>query len=109
MKRRNFLQLMAALAGVGFLPKAAAKPVELPIETRPVPIGSVMPFCGDKLPPGWLPCDGRVISPNHFPELHKLIKELPDMRARIPVRSGASPHQNGGESIFALHYMIKAR
>jgi hypothetical protein len=82
MKRRSFVQLLLALAGVPFLPKAKAASV-LPNSRNDVitgipcaglqgPVGPAGPHLGPPvgtvllksgpLPNGCLPCDGRVIS-----------------------------------------------
>jgi hypothetical protein len=82
MKRRSFLQMLAALAGLPFLPKAAAKPAftgqntiagpVVPVEQMrsafrkafgapPTLVGQIEPCIG-QLPKGWLPCDGRAVS-----------------------------------------------
>jgi hypothetical protein len=90
MKRRSFLQMLAAFAGIPLLPKTAAKP---PVHFIPqnsvaksaIPVGTIQPYMGNYPPIGWLPCDGRVISPNAHPELHAIVSQnfgsrLPDMR-----------------------------
>jgi hypothetical protein len=84
MKRRNFLQLMAALAGVPFLPKAATAAAEVvdpghyhsippQIGPPPIPVGQISAYAGAKMPPGWLPCDGRAVFKSDYPELFKTI------------------------------------
>jgi hypothetical protein len=82
MKRRSFLQMLAALAGLPFLPKAAAKPhfigqnsfagpivpveqmrsaFQTAFQPQPIPVGYLLRYSG-QLPEGWLPCDGRAVS-----------------------------------------------
>lgn len=55
-----------------------------------IPTGSIMPFCGDTAPSGFLICDGSVISPTTYPELSILLgskfgtaNQLPDLRGRV--------------------------
>lgn len=78
MKRRSFLQLLAAFAGIPVVAKTVAKPTaqfigQNSIAKSAIPTGTIQPFCGQYIPNGWLPCDGRVISPNDYPELHKIL------------------------------------
>jgi hypothetical protein len=85
MKRRSFLQLLAAFAGIPLLPKAVVKPPthfigQNSVAKSAIPVGTIQPYMGNYPPIGWLPCDGRVISPNAYPELHNLVKQLPDLR-----------------------------
>ena len=55
------------------------------------PIGSVMPFAGDKVPDGWLLCDGSEVNISDYPALFDVIRmawggdgttkfRVPDMR-----------------------------
>jgi Phage Tail Collar Domain len=103
MKRRSFLQLALALTGIPFLPKAAAKPALPPLhphdpfcgagELGNIPVGTIQPFAGSGAPKGWLPCDGRHLSPGSYPELFNAIGssyspfnptfQLPDLNARM--------------------------
>lgn len=121
MKRRNFLQLIAVLAGVPFVRVKAApelnKPVGLP--SGGIPVGMIQLFSGrTPPPPGWLPCDGQVVSSNDFPELHALLGPpgkipftLPQMNARMHAVPG---HLllcgSQGEPVYSgLQYIIKAK
>lgn len=129
MKRRNFLQLVAALAGLPFLPKAAAKPEthtltlsEVPPHSH-IPAGTIQPYAWrDEPPPGWLPCDGRVISQCHHPVLCDVLgsNKLPDLNSRImmhavpddperPWLSGSHGEKISYEAYTGLRYMIKAK
>jgi hypothetical protein len=127
MKRRSFLQMLAALAGIPFLPKTAAKPVQNPLAgpfvpvgfqgpvgpaSLGVPVGTVQPYMGNHAPLGWLPCDGRVISAHEFPALHALIGQpgkvpfaLPEMRANhgLAQQNGLSQFHD----FTTLQYIIK--
>jgi microcystin-dependent protein len=38
-----------------------------------VPIGTIVSFASEKIPTGWLPCDGTTISRTEFPELFTII------------------------------------
>jgi hypothetical protein len=122
MKRRNFLQLIAALAGVPFLPKTAAKPVHFigqnsiantrndVIETvkTGIPVGTVQPYMGRQAPLGWLPCDGRVISAHEFPALHAAIGQPGKIPFRLPEMRANQPGQLGQFHDFTtLQYIIK--
>jgi microcystin-dependent protein len=41
-----------------------------------LPVGTVAPFAGPKIPDGWLVCDGRTVNESDFPQLHQAIGEL---------------------------------
>lgn len=84
MKRRNFLQLLAAFAGIAPVLAKAKAVASLPplnphdpfcgCEPMPsVPIGTVSSFAGENVPSGWLPCDGRVLSQGEFPKLCEIL------------------------------------
>jgi microcystin-dependent protein len=122
MKRRNFLQLMAALAGVGFLPKAAAKIAPPPPPA--IPVGTIQAFAGTQLPPGWLPCDGRHLSPGRYPELYQVIGrnnpfsptfQLPNLNAHVLMHAvpdnSAFPDLCGwhGEALNQIQHIVKAK
>jgi hypothetical protein len=106
MKRRSFLQMLTALVGLPFLPKAAAKPpVHFtgqnslgpigPIGPQgPVgaagphlgpPVGTIQPYMGNSAPLGWLPCDGRVVSARDYPALHAAIGKPGKIPFALPV------------------------
>jgi hypothetical protein len=130
MKRRSFLQMLAALAGIPFLPRTAAKPVGQNSLAGPfcppgfqgpigpaslgVPVGTIQPYMGKHAPLGWLQCDGRVISAHEFPALHAVIGKpgkipfaLPEMRPNLGL--GVS-HQQGFQpysDFTTLQYIIK--
>jgi microcystin-dependent protein len=67
-----------------------------------MPVGTVLPFAGITLPPGWLLCDGAIYIASNHPELEDLRKSLgstyggdgistfavPDFRGRVPMGSG---------------------
>lgn len=77
MKRRSFFQLLLAMAGIPLLPKIAAKPPKIVDDMGygltgyypPIPPGTIQPYLGSSMPLGWLPCDGRVLSPKDYPAL----------------------------------------
>lgn len=122
MKRRNFLQLIAALAGIPFLPKAKAKPVHftgqnsvLPnsrndvITGTVIPAGTVQPYMGKHAPFGWLPCDGRVISAHEFPDLHAAIGQPGKIPFALPemYMNGGLAAQKGQLDFTTVQYIIK--
>jgi microcystin-dependent protein len=41
-----------------------------------VPIGAILPYCGDTLPDGYLWCDGSVVSSGEYPELWAVIADV---------------------------------
>jgi microcystin-dependent protein len=66
-----------------------------------VPAGTVMPFAGseNKIPSGWLLCDGRELDIATYPELHETLEatwgsatagkfKIPDLRGRTAVGAG---------------------
>jgi microcystin-dependent protein len=111
MKRRNFIGLLAALAGVPFLPKVVVKHTlsvsELPLHSHPY-TGQVLP-CHGQLPKGWLPCDGRAVSRSQYNTLYSLIDttygrgdgfttfNLPDMNTAHAHGIADPGHQHGLE------------
>lgn len=126
--------MLAALAALPVLPKLAAKPE--PVYTcdppRPpdpfcgvddmlpkMPVGQISQYANlSSLPPGWLPCDGRVISPREHPALaqllgtsynpmpHSRLVKLPNINSHIRL----TPHTNPQyEAYTGIRYMIKAR
>jgi hypothetical protein len=128
MKRRSFLQLALALAGVPFLPKVAAKPAPPPLSPHDpfcgvgeirhltVPVGTIQPFAGFGAPPGWLPCDGRVVSRSEYPELGEILPfKLPDLNTNVVMHAvpddSDRPNLCGwhGEPYSVLQYIIKAK
>jgi microcystin-dependent protein len=59
----------------------------------------MMMFAGWTLPAGWLPCDGRLLSPLQYPALFAVLSNtyggdglstfaLPDLRGRLPLGAG---------------------
>jgi hypothetical protein len=38
-----------------------------------LPVGSVVAFAGDRVPDGWMVCDGRTLSREQWPELFRAI------------------------------------
>lgn len=68
--------------------------------TIPAPAGTVVMFAGATAPPGWLLCDGQMVSRTTYPRLYAVIGHtyradpgldsfyLPDLRRRFPM--GAS-------------------
>jgi microcystin-dependent protein len=70
-----------------------------------MPVGTVLPFAGATVPPGWLDCDGSTYSIATRPELEELRQVLgstyggdgvttfmvPDMRGRAAIGDGQGP------------------
>ena len=44
------------------------------IEKTPPNVGQIMTYAGDKIPMGFLPCDGRMLRRKSYPGLFKIIK-----------------------------------
>ena len=117
MKRRAFVQLLAALAGLPFLAKATSSvrseevSKQLLYQSR-IPVGTVSAYCGDKVPEGWLACDGSMINRSAYPELFKLLPCTPynlDYRARLPFEIRDPGHSHGPVAPCVPGYIIKAR
>lgn len=113
MKRRSFLQIVAAVAALPFLPKVVAKAKsELHIPSKSaIPVGTIATFSmrEETVPAGWLPCDGRMISPNKYPELAEILGRpfrLPDANRRIAF---ANKPPIDYDAYCGIRYMIKAR
>lgn len=102
LSRRRFLGALVALPLAPTLARLARAlpPVEAVAATTTaaaapaVPPGTVLAYAGDP-PAGYLPCDGRYVSPRDYPELYKAIGKsfgvhptlrefrVPDLRARV--------------------------
>jgi microcystin-dependent protein len=60
------------------------------------PVGSILPYAGEAEPDGWMFCDGRLLDPENYGELHAVIGftwgadaqqdyfNIPDLRGRVP-------------------------
>lgn len=76
-------------------------------------VGEIRMWAGTTfVPVNWLPCDGRMLSINTYPELYSLIGlvyggdgrttfAIPDFRGRVPVGQGRSP-----ESVTGTTYAV---
>jgi hypothetical protein len=115
MKRRSFVQLLLALAGVPFLPKAASKAT---VSEPAIPVGAVLLKSGP-LPNGWLPCDGRLISRLEHQPLFSVLDTaygkgdgrttfaLPDLNTSH-IHGIRDPGHRHGTELFC-DYIIKAK
>lgn len=90
MHRRSFLK------GLGILLAAAVLPMELVYKFQDPtgPIGTIHRWTRARIPKGWLPCDGRDLPKNEYPELAALVGtsygkgdtatfKIPDLRSRF--------------------------
>ena len=101
MDRRSFLTGMAIMIAAPYVVKTSG--LLMPIrDRRPKlvyainskrlpcsgadPVGVILPF-SKKLPPGWLPFDGRIITREQYPQLFECFKE-PELRLTM---SGCIP------------------
>jgi hypothetical protein len=112
--RRKFL---AALGVVPFAPTLLKdirweEKVVAPQYGGSVPTGIIMPFAGDHIPQGWVPCEGQTMSREQYPELYKVIEgmygtpfRVPDLRARMHTHQVAYPPL---EYLPTPKYIIKA-
>lgn len=89
-------------------------------------VGAVMAFCGERVPSGWLPCDGRLLPMQEYPALFRCVGPyfggergrfaLPDLRGRTPAGTGSSLDGNrlmlgerreiGGVPVLGLDLVI---
>lgn len=62
-------------------------------------VGEIRPFAGNFVPPGWLPCDGRLLNISSYEVLYSLLGTafggngttnfgIPDLRGRLPIGTG---------------------
>jgi microcystin-dependent protein len=78
-------------------------------------IGQIEIFAFGNVPPGWAPCDGRLLPINQNQALFSLLGlayggdgmrsfALPDLRGRVPIGTGADSNtgQRSGEEAHAL-------
>jgi len=101
MKRRTFVQLLLALAGLPLVakakqethvlslaecPKHTCEPLPVATLERPgaIPVGAVSQYYGEKLPDGWLWCDGAPISRSYYPELMQVLQHPDFNTAHLP-------------------------
>ncbi len=68
-----------------------------------LPTGSIKPFAGGTIPPGFLACDGSAVSRSAYAALFAAIStsfgpgdgsntfNVPDFRGRVPIGSGQGP------------------
>jgi microcystin-dependent protein len=80
------------------------------------PIGTIICFAGQLVPPGWILCDGTEISKSEYPKLFSVIGNtygipvnssnfiLPNLQQRIPLGKSISNNlgDNGGNSNITL-------
>jgi Phage Tail Collar Domain len=107
LTRRRLLQgaggTLVAVAGAGLLaPLGAARPEEEIFRRH---AGEIRLFVGSRLPPGWLPCDGRQFTRSEYPQLAEALSyryspsgqiprfRLPDLRGRTAIGHGEGPGQ----------------
>ena len=107
LTRRRLLQgaggTLVAVAGAGLLaPLGAARPEEEIFRRH---AGEIRLFVGTRLPPGWLPCDGRQFTRSEYPQLAEALSyryspsgqiprfRLPDLRGRTAIGHGEGPGQ----------------
>ena len=87
LNRRTFLGITAGALGAALLPKrkrVIAGP-RIPVAKMreafqkaynpPILTWTVVPWAGEEYPKGWIPCDGRELSPNHYAVLFSAIGE----------------------------------
>jgi hypothetical protein len=107
MERRKFLKALLAVPVAGgvlrTLDWAAWTPAEAAAAAAPrysceVPAGTILPWAGSEVPPGYLPCDGRAVPQFAYRKLYSAIGDgygppdrflrtrrfrLPDLRQRV--------------------------
>ena len=59
------------------------EPVKVEAKTSLIPIGSVTVWTQTNIPDGWLECNGQSVDIKKYPELAKLMKNVPDYRNRF--------------------------
>ncbi len=96
-----------------------------------MPTGAILPYAGATPPPGWLPCDGRVLLQSDYPRLFSVIGitwgafdtsrlyfQLPDVRGRFlrgvsggsgkdpeaDARTASGPGGNVGNQVGSLQH-----
>ena len=76
-------------------------------------LGEVRMYCGKTVPPGWMPCDGRLLRVDEYTDLFVLFDTtyggdgqttfgIPDLRGRVPVHRGPTVglgQKGGAESV----------
>jgi microcystin-dependent protein len=86
-----------------------------------VPAGTVVPFAGKNIPPGWIPCDDRVLDASD-PQYAALAKALdnefdrgdepaghfrvPDLRGRTAIGTGAGDTRGPDDPQPATNYLL---
>ena len=120
MERKNFLKrfgLLSAMAAL-FVKRDAhalvSDNVKMPIATGNVLVGTMQIYAGEKVPNGYLLCDGQAVSRTIYAALFKAIGttwgagdgsttfNVPDMREVAPVGIGQSGRTEGAHDVFTL-------
>ena len=71
----------------------------------PIPVGTVLPFAGQIVPPDWLLCDGSIFDPTAYPELAKVLGEnnghwsLPSLLGGLAMVGDVEPRLLVGEGV----------
>ncbi|HET7110217.1 MAG TPA: phage tail protein [Gemmatimonadales bacterium] len=137
MERRNFLKGLVALPFAGKMLAGMDWAAMAPAEASAagmggyscvVPPGTILPFVGEGAPPGFLPCDGRLVTKAAYPKLHSAIGDafgaerwfgvkrmrVPDLRASArpaaAIRADQHAIEFGTPPIYAMpefQYVIR--
>lgn len=102
----NRRRLMFGLAAT-----AAAASMPVPVRARSgVPVGVVMPYAGEQVPPGWLVCHGQSVGQRTYPELFEAIGRLYGSDERTFKLPDFSPKfvLPSDQPVLEIPYIIKA-
>jgi microcystin-dependent protein len=81
----------------------------------PIPVGTVLPFAGVKVPRDWLLCDGSIFDPTEYPELASVLGEnnghwsLPSLLGGLAMVGDVEPRLLVGEGADGIaSYTLEA-
>lgn len=112
MDRRTFLFAASALV---LFRKARPELIEeatvSAAATDVIPVGTITPFAGLSVPPGWLLCDGRKLDRVEYPKLYEVIGNayggnVPDYRGRVAYEY--TPRTDAVREFGEAPFVIKA-
>jgi microcystin-dependent protein len=75
-----------------------------------IPVGTIVPYCGNNIPPGWLLCNGATFNSTEYPALAEILGStygtqvgttitLPNFNSKAPMGSGTGTTNDGSASL----------
>jgi microcystin-dependent protein len=75
-----------------------------------ISVGTIIPYCGNNIPPGWLLCNGNTFDSTQYPVLAEILGStygaqvgttitLPNFNSKAPMGSGTGTTNDGSASL----------